>query len=310
VAAFVLRRFAYSLLLLLIASVLVFYGLRVAPGDIVTAIASPSQAEVIRSNLTERLGLDQPLYLQYFVFLQHAVTGDPGVSVLNGQEITSIIRDSGPKTLRLGLAAAILTYVLAIPLGVIAAARRNSVADQGIRFLSVLGMGIPNFFLAVLLIQLFSVELRWLPVAGPDGFDHLILPAVVLSVESMALNMRLMRSSMLEQLSSDYIRTLRAKGISQSRILWVHALRNSLVPIVALAGVILPTLLGYTLIVETIFRFEGLGYQLVQAVLHRDYALAQTLALLLTAIVIACNFLADVGHRLLDPRVREQARGG
>jgi peptide/nickel transport system permease protein len=310
VAAFILRRFLYSLLLLLIASVLIFYGLRVAPGDVVTAIASPLQAKVIRTNLTERLGLDQPLYLQYFVFLKHVLTGDPGVSVVNGQQITSIIRDSGPNTLRLGLSAAILSYVFAIPLGVLAAARRNSPGDQGIRFLSVLGMGIPNFFLAVVLIQVFAVNLRWLPVAGPKGVDHLVLPAIVLAIESMALNVRLMRSSTLEQLSSDYIRTLRAKGISSRRILWVHAMRNALVPVVALAGVILPTLLGYTLIVEVIFRYEGLGYQLVQAVLHRDYALAQTLALLMTAIVILCNFLADIGHMLLDPRIRDQVRGG
>jgi peptide/nickel transport system permease protein len=307
-ATFIIRRAAYALLLLFIASLLIFYGLRATPGDIVTAIASPTQALVIESDLNEKLGLDKPLPVQYFVFLGHVLTGDPGVSVVNGAPITTIIREAGPKTLALGISAAILAYAFAIPLGVRAAWHRNQPSDQLVRFLAVLGMGIPNFFLAVLLIQLFAVELRWLPVAGPGGLRHLTLPAVVLCVEALALNMRLMRSAVLEELSQDYIRTLRAKGLTEGRIVWVHALRNALTPVVALAGVILPTLLGYTLIVETIFRYEGLGYQLVQGIIKRDYALAQTLALLLTATVILFNFLADVAHQLIDPRVRERAR--
>ena len=231
------------------------------------------------------------------------------MSVVNGATITSIITTAGPKTLVLGISAAILTYTLAIPLGVLAGWGRNGPVDQGVRFLVVLGMGIPNFFLAVLLIQLLAVDTGWFPVAGPGGFRHLVLPAVVLSVEALALNLRLMRSSILEELSLDYIRTLRAKGLSEGRIVWVHAFRNALTPVVALAGVILPTLLGYTLIVETVFRYEGLGYQFVQSIINRDYALAQTLALLFTALVIFFNFLADVAHQLIDPRVRERVRG-
>jgi peptide/nickel transport system permease protein len=309
-ATFILRRALYALLLLVIASVLIFYGLRATPGDIVTAIASPTQAVVIESNLNEKLGLDKPLPVQYFVFLGNVLTGDPGVSVVSGAPITEIIKEAGPKTLALGISAAILTYTIAIPLGVLAAARRNGLLDQGTRLLVVLAMGIPNFFLAVLLIQLFAVELRWLPVAGPGGLKHLVLPAVVLCVESLALNVRLMRTSVLDELGSDYIRTLRAKGLQERRIVWVHAFRNALPPVIALAGIILPTLLGYTLIVETIFRYEGLGYQLVQGIIKRDYALAQTLALVLTATVIFFNFLADIAHQLIDPRVRDRARSG
>jgi peptide/nickel transport system permease protein len=303
--AFILRRFAYALFLLFLASLLVFYGLRLAPGDIVSAIASPTTATVVRIDLTRRLGLDRPLAVQYFVFLRHLLEGDPGVSIVSGERITTVIRQAGPKTLSLGIAAAVLTYTLAIPLGVLAAARRNGLLDHGARFLVVLAMGIPNFFLAVLMIQLFGVELGWLPVAGPGGLKHLVLPAVALAVEAIALNLRLMRSSVLEELSSDYIRTLRAKGLGEGRIVWVHAFRNALPPVIALAGVILPTLLGYTLVVETIFRFEGLGYQLVQSIIRRDYALAQTLSLLFTALVILFNFLADVAHQVIDPRIRE-----
>jgi ABC-type dipeptide/oligopeptide/nickel transport system permease component len=307
-AKFILRRFAYAVVLLFVASILIFYGLRVAPGDVTAAMVSATGTEVLKKNIRERLGLDEPLATQYFVFVKNALSGDPGSSLVNGAKISDVIRHSGANTLKLGLAALAITYALAIPLGVVAAWSRNSPQDQGVRFLAVLGMGIPNFFLAVLLIQYFAVDLGWFPVAGPGGLEHVMLPAIVLAMESMAINMRLMRSSMLEELSKDYVRTLKAKGLSSARVIWVHGLRNALVPVIAFAGVVLPLILGYTLIVEVIFRFEGLGFQLVQSIQKRDYALAQTLALLFTALVIFSNFLADVAHQLVDPRVRERSR--
>ncbi len=306
-AAYILRRFIYAIFLLFIASALVFYGLRVAPGDVTDFLVSPTATEILETNIRERLGLDKPLATQYFIFVKNYFAGDPGSSIVSGAPILDIIKESGANTLKLGFAAIILVYAIAIPMGLLAAWRRNSPQDQGVRFLAVLGMGIPNFFLAVLLIQLFAVKLGWFPVAGPGGFRHLALPAFVLALESLAINMRLMRSSVLEESAKDYMRTLRAKGLSNKRIMWVHALRNSLVPVVAFAGIIIPLILGYTLIVEVIFRYEGIGFQLVQSIQNRDYALAQALALLFTAIVIFSNFLADIGHQLLDPRVRERA---
>lgn len=305
---FLVRRLAYAIVLLLIASVAIFYGLRVAPGDVTSAIVSVTGTQVLIDDVKQQLGLDKPLATQYFIFVKNVVTGDPGSSLVSGAKITDLIGDAGIKTLKLGVFGLVLVYALAIPLGLMAAWWRNKPFDQGVRFLAVLGMGIPNFFLAVLLIQLFAVKLKWLPVAGPGGFKHTLLPAVVLAMESMAVNMRLMRSSTLEELSKDYIRTQRAKGLPGRRILFVHAFRNALVPVVALAGVTIPVVLGYTLIVEVIFRYEGLGFQLVQAITKRDYALAQTLALLFTAIVVFSNFLADVAHQLIDPRVRDRAR--
>jgi ABC-type dipeptide/oligopeptide/nickel transport system permease component len=307
-AKFIVRRFLYALLLLLVTSVLIFYGLRVAPGDVTGAAVSITGGQELVNQVRERLGLNEPLPTQYFVFVKNVITGDPGSSLTNGAKITDVIKDAGEKTLKLGLSALVLVYVLAIPLGLLAAWGRNRPFDQGARLIAVLGMGIPNFFLAVLLIQLFAVKLGWLPPAGPGGFNHLALPAIVLAMESMAVNMRLMRSSTLEELSKDYVRTLNAKGLSGRRILWVHSLRNALVPVIALAGVTIPLVLGYTLIVEVIFRWEGLGFQFVESIQNRDYALAQTLALLFTAIVIFSNFLADVAHQLVDPRVRDQAR--
>ena len=306
---FIVQRTLYGTLLLFIASVVIFYGLRVAPGEVTDILTNPANRAFMVDNLREKLGLDQPLPVQYFVFMGHLLRGDPGLSLINGEPIMDMLGRASVYTLKLGAVAAILTYATAIPFGVIAAWKRNSVFDYGANLLAVLGMGIPNFLLAILLIQELAVKRHWLPVAGSDTWKHIVLPAVVLSAEAIAINLRVVRSAVLEELGRDYVRTLHAKGLSESKILWVHVLRNSLPPIIALAGVMLRTLLGYTLIVETIFRWPGLGYQLVNAVLKRDYTVAQTLAILLTLAVIVFNLLADIGQQWADPRVRQGARG-
>ncbi len=305
---FILQRAVYSFLLLLLASVFVFYGLRVTPGSVVDKLTTDWNRNTLGPVLRERFHLDDPITVQYAAFMSGVLSGNPGTSLLNGKPILDTIRESGGRTLLLGAAGALLTYAIAIPLGVIAAYRRNSIFDQGSMLLSVLGMGVPNFFLALILIQVFALQLKILPAAGDQTPAHLILPAVVLSAEAIALNVRLMRSSLLEELNREYIRTLRAKGIREGRILWVHAFRNALPPVIALGGVLLRTLIGYTLIVEIIFRWPGLGSKLVQAIIGRDYAQAQVLALLLTAAVLFFNFLADIGQQWADPRVREGTR--
>jgi ABC-type dipeptide/oligopeptide/nickel transport system permease component len=307
---FLLRRLLWAVVLVLISSVVIFYGMRAAPGDVTTQLVNPanSYSTYLVPNIKKHLGLDKPVLDQYFIFMKNVARGDPGISFVTGAPITHIIRSAGVATLKLGAAAVFLTYALAIPLGLLAARRRNSPLDQATMLVAVLGMGIPNFFLAVLLIRFFSIELKWLPAAGSGGFRYIILPAVVLAAQAVAVNLRMVRSSVLEQLSRDYVRTLRAKGLPEWRIVGFHALRNALPPILALAGVMMRDLLAYTMIVEVIFRWPGLGYQLVQSILGRDYTLAQTLALLLTCAVIVFNFLADVGQHYADPRVREGVR--
>ncbi len=303
---FILRRTIYAVVLLFIASVIIFYGMRLAPGNPGDVLLNPLNRIGLIEGLRHKLFLDRPLWEQYFIFIHNLFTGQPGVSLFSGEPITNIIQQAGLNTLKLGFTAAILTYATAIPLGVLAAWKRNTVWDQGTMLLAVLGMGIPNFFLAILLIQLFGIYLKWLPIAGSDDPTNIVLPSVVLAAEAMAVNLRLVRSSVLEELGRDYVRTLYAKGIKEWRIMWVHALRNALPPVIALAGIMLRTLLGYTLIVEVIFRWPGLGQTLVNAVLQRDYSVAQVLALLLTFVVILFNLLADVGQQLADPRVRER----
>jgi len=305
---FIVHRAIYSVFLLFIASVVIFYGLRVAPGEVTDILTNPANRSFMVANLEEKLGLNKPLPLQYFIFMGNFLKGDPGLSLINGEPIMTMLGRATGYTLKLGLLAAILTYAIAIPLGVIAAWKRNTVFDYGASLLAVLGMGVPNFLLAIILIQEFAVKRHWFPVAGYDSWKHIILPAIVLSAEAIAINLRVVRASVLEELNRDYVRTLYAKGLQERKILWIHVLRNSLPPIIALAGVMLRTLLGYTLIVETIFRWPGLGYQLVNSVLKRDYTVAQTLAILLTLAVIFFNLLADIGQQWADPRVRQGSK--
>ncbi len=307
-ARIIAYRSLYAVLLLIAASFLVFYGMRLAPGDVADVLSSHPTGQLTVDRVREDLGLNNPILVQYTTYMKELLTGDLGFSLITGEPISDILQTSAGYTLRLALLAGLLSIGLAIPLGVLAAARRNSVFDQGTMLLAVLGMGIPNFFLAVLLIQFFTVRLGWLPVAGYETPKHIIMPALVLAAEALAINLRVVRSSVLEELGRDYVRTLKSKGLSRNRILWVHVLRNSLPPVIALAGVMMRTLLGYTLIVETIFRWPGLGYQLVNAVLKRDYTVAQTLAILLTAAVILFNTLADLLQQWADPRTRSKGR--
>jgi ABC-type dipeptide/oligopeptide/nickel transport system permease component len=306
-ARLVAQRALYALIILFIASFAVFVGMRLAPGDVADVLSSHPTGQLTVERVREDLGLNKPILVQYASYMGKLLRGDLGLSLINGEPILEILESSAGYTLKLAAVAAVLSLGLAVPLGLLAAWKRNSIFDQGTMLIAVLGMGIPNFFLAILLIQLFAVWLKWLPVAGYETPQHIVMPAIALAAEALAINLRVVRSSVLEELGHDYVRTLHAKGLDDRRILWGHVLRNALPPIVALAGVMMRTLLGYTLIVETIFRWPGLGYQLVNAVLKRDYTVAQTLAILLTASVILFNLLADLGQYWADPRSRHPA---
>jgi ABC-type dipeptide/oligopeptide/nickel transport system permease component len=304
---YALRQLLYAIPVAVIASVAAFYALRVSPGDPVNAILNPLALEQARDALRERLGLDLPIYQQYFVYVGNVLSGDLGTSLRSGREIDSLIVEYGGRTLLLTGTAMLLSYLVAIPLGVMAAVKRNSVWDQSAMVMANLGMGIPGFWLALLLIIAFSVNLAVLPVAGSGSLAHLVLPAFVLAAEGTAVTMRLMRSSMLEHLGQDYVRTLYAKGLDVKRVVWVHALRNALIPIISMAGLRFGWIIGYALIVETVFQWPGLGFLLVDSVIRRDYPVAQALALLLTFAVITGNFLANLAYAAADPRIRSGA---
>ena len=302
--AYFVRRGLRTALVLLVASIAVFYGLRFAPGDPSGVVLSPTALEEVRAAYRERLGLNEPIFVQYVVYLKNLARGDLGTSLVTGKSIGELLGFYGRNSLVLGLAATILTYAIGLPLGAIAAARRNSALDQIITGVSIAGMGMPNFWLALLLIFLFASKLHWLPSGGCCSPQQLVLPAVVLAAEGTAVTIRMTRSSMLEQLGLDFVRTHRAKGLSEHVVVFRRVFRTALIPIISLAGLRLGWLIGYALIVETIFQWPGIGYLLVDATLRRDYPVAQFFSLLLVAVVVLANLLADVAYGMADPRIR------
>jgi ABC-type dipeptide/oligopeptide/nickel transport system permease component len=303
VGAYLVRRGPRTALVLIVASTAVFYGLRFAPGDPTGGVLSPTALEEVRAAYRERLGLNEPIHVQYGVYLGHLLRGDLGTSIVTGKSMEELLGYYGRNSLVLGLAATLLIYAIGLPLGAVAAARRNSWLDQAITGLSVAGMGIPNFWLALLLIFLFASKLHWLPSGGCCAPNQLILPAVVLAAEGAAVTIRMTRSSMLEQLGQDFVRTHRAKGLAEHVVVYRRVFRNALIPVISLAGLRLGWLVGYALIVETIFQWPGIGYLLVDAVLRRDYPVAQFFSLLLVTVVVVANLLADVAYGVADPRI-------
>jgi peptide/nickel transport system permease protein len=304
VGSYFVRRGLRTILVLAVASIAVFYGLRIAPGDPTGGVLSPTALEEVREAYRQRLGLDQPIWVQYGVYLQNLAQGNFGSSLVTGKSIQELLEYYGRNSLVLGLAATLLIYGIGLPLGALAAARRNTAVDHVITGVSIAGMGMPNFWLALLLIYFFASRLHWLPSGGCCEPDQLILPAVVLAAEGAAVTIRMTRSSMLEQLGADYVRTHRAKGLSETVVVYGRVFRNALNPLISLAGLRLGWLVGYALIVETIFQWPGIGYLLVDSILRRDYPVAQFFSLLLVAIVVTANLLADVAYGIADPRIR------
>lgn len=303
-SSYIVRRGLRTAIVLIVASVAVFYGLRLAPGDPTAGVLSPTALEEVREAYRERLGLNLPVWAQYGVYLQNIAQGDLGTSMVTGKSIGELLAFYGRNSLILGLAATIVTYAIGLPLGALAAARRDTPLDQMISGISIAGMGMPNFWLALLLIFLFAHRLHWLPSSGCCSPEQLILPAIVLAAEGTAVTIRMTRSSMLEQLGQDFVRTHRAKGLAESTVVYGRVFRTALIPVISLAGLRLGWLVGYSLIVETIFQWPGIGYLLVDAVVRRDYPVAQFFSLLLVAVVIGANLVADVAYGLADPRIR------
>jgi peptide/nickel transport system permease protein len=304
VGAYLVRRGLRTAIVLVVALVAVFYGLRFAPGDPTGGVLSPTVLESVRAAYRERLGLNLPIWMQFVTYLGNLAHGDLGTSLVTGKSMRDLLDYYGRNSLALGVSATLITYAIGLPLGAVAAARRNSAVDQLITGVSIAGMGMPNFWLALLLIFLFASKLHWLPSGGCCSAQQLVLPAVVLAAEGTAVTIRMTRSSMLEQLGQDFVRTHRAKGLSETVIVYGRVLRNALIPIISLAGLRLGWLIGYSLIVETIFQWPGVGYLLVDAVLRRDYPVAQFFSLLLVTIVIGANLLADIAYGMVDPRIR------
>jgi peptide/nickel transport system permease protein len=281
-----------------------FLLMRVLPGDAATVLAGFRDDQAQLDNLRQAMKLDQPISVQYVTFLGGALTGNFGQSYITGQPVTQMIAQAFPLSIQLALVAMAIAVCIGIPLGIVAAVQRNSIWDNVSRLLALLAVSIPVFWLGVQLQILFGVTLKVLPVSGVGFDNHLILPAVAASGTTLALLMRMTRASLLDTLAQDYVRTARSKGLRQRAVIWVHALRNALLPVVTVWGGSLANLLSGTLLVEIIFSWPGMGRLLLQAINTRDYPLLQAIVIILALLYAGLNLLVDLVYPLLDPRVR------
>ena len=304
----VLRRLVLTLPTVLAAATLVFLLIHLVPGDPVDVMLGESAQAADRAALRHALGLDRPLAAQYGAFLAGLVTGDLGRSLVSGEPVGSAVAARIPATLELTLGALAVGVLLAVPLGVLAAARPGTWIDRGSVAFALLGVSLPSFWLGPLLIIAFAVELRWLPVSGRGTLANLLLPATTLGLGMAAILTRMTRASVLECMGEDYVRTARAKGVSRGRILGRHVLANALGPVVTILGLQLGALLAGTVITETIFAWPGLGRLTIDAIRQRDYPLVQGCILAVAVGFVAASALVDLAHAWLDPRVRDAAR--
>ncbi len=303
-ARYLLRRFALTLPAIWLVLTMVFFLVHIVPGDPVEQMLGEGAAPGQAAELRHSLGLDRPLYVQYGRYLADVVHGDLGQSFKFQAPVRHVIFERYPATLQLAFLALLVCAAIAIPAGVIAAHRRGANEDRAIGVFTLLGLAIPNFALGPLLITLFSIKLGWLPVSGRGGALNYILPAATLGAALAAILTRMVRSSMLEELSSDYVRTARSKGLSTATVLLRHALRNALIPIITILGLQFGTLLAGTIVTETIFSWPGIGRLTVMAISSRDYPLLQGCILVIALSYVLVNLLTDVFYAFIDPRVR------
>jgi peptide/nickel transport system permease protein len=305
--AHLLRRIGGTALVLLAVSFITFAALDVTPGDAAEAMVGDSASQAQLDALRHEMGLDVPLVPRYMGFLSGLLTrGELGQSLVSGREVGELLARRLPHTLLLALTATALATVAGMVIGTVAAVRAGSYLDTVIMGGAALGLAVPTFWSSLLLMMLFSLRLRWLPVVGAGSLKHLVLPAVTLALPTAAVVARQMRCGILEELSADYVRTARAKGVTSQRVLTVHVLRNSLIPMVTLLGLYLGRLLGGAFIVETIFGWPGLGRLTVQAIFDRDQPVVLGAALTVATIYLVVNFLVDVVHAWLDPRLAHE----
>jgi peptide/nickel transport system permease protein len=297
------RRLLQSLIVLLGVSFVVFFILHLT-GDPALVLLPPDASPEDVRRFREAMGFNDPFLVQYGRFLGGALRGDFGQSIRHGESAFHLVAERMPATFELAGAALLIALALAIPAGIVSAVRRNTAVDYVSTVVALLGQSMPTFWLGIMLILLFSVQFHLLPSSGRGTLEHLVLPAVTLGLFTTARITRLTRSGMLEVLSQDYIRTARAKGVSDPPVVWKHALKNAAIPIVTIVGIELGTLLGGAVITETIFAWPGVGRLSVQAIANRDYPVVQAAVFVLATTFIIVNLAVDIIYTYLDPRIR------
>jgi ABC-type dipeptide/oligopeptide/nickel transport system permease component len=303
-ATFIVRRCLSLIPVLIGVSFLVFAAMYIIPGDAVDSMVAETGASAEDlARLREQLGLDDPFLVQYGRFLGTMARGDLGQSLVNGRSVAEQLRTQLPATVELTLAALAVAIVLGLPLGILAAVKRGTWVDGVSMVIALVGVSMPNFWLGLLFIMLFSLRLGWFPVAGTGGLDHLVLPALTLGLSGTAVIARVSRSSLLEVLSRDYMRTAKAKGLAPRRVINKHALRNALSAVLTLVGLQFGALLGGSVVVETVFGRQGIGFLTANAIQRGDFPLVQAAVLLAAFTFVFVNLLIDISYSLLDPRI-------
>ena len=306
-----IRKFLETFGFVLFITFISFLFIRMAPGDPVLTILNVDELSVSQEQveaLREEMGFNQPLLVQYGQWLLDFVRLDFGQSYVTGQPVMKMIMGGLPATLELTGGALVIMLLIALPLGSLSALYRNSWIDQVSRLLSIIGAAIPSFWLGLILIDLFGVRLGWLPTMGRDGWISLLLPSLTLGLAISSVYVRLLRSSLLDSLGQEFVRAARARGYSEARIFWVHALRHSLPPVITVFGVSLGSLIGGVVVVEVLFAYPGIGKLVVDSIRQRDYPLIQGYILVMAALVFVVNTVVDLSYRYLNPEMKLKER--
>ncbi|MDT8857823.1 ABC transporter permease [Paracoccaceae bacterium Fryx2] len=299
---YILMRLGHTVLVIVGISVISFVFLHLS-GDPVGLILPQDATREQIETLRREMRLDDPIYLQYFTFLASALQGDLGRSIYTGEPVVGLILERMPATLELAFAALLLALVIAIPIGVLAAVKRGSWLDTISMTVALFGLSMPHFWLGIMFIMVFSVQLGWLPTSGRGTWAQLVMPSAALGLSLIALFARLTRSAMLEVLGLDYVRTARAKGLSEAMVVGKHALRNAMIPLVTVIGMEFGFLLGGAVIIETVFAWPGVGRLIVQSILDRDYPVVQAAVMMLAIIFVTVNLVVDLLYAWLDPNI-------
>ena len=304
--AYFIRRVIHGLLVIFLISVATFGILQLAPGSPIDVMLGDTQLTQDQLDAVERKwGLDRPWYQQYFTWAGNMLRGDFGVSIVRtGQPVSDMLRDAAPVTLKLNGIAFGIALTIALPMGVLAAIRRNSLFDYSSMLGATLCVALPSFWISLMLIIIFALKLGWLPSSGSGTWTHYVMPVAVLAVEQTALLARVSRGATLEDLKQDYVTTARAKGLSERLVIARHVVRNAMLPIVTIVGLRIAFLLSGTIIIETIFAWPGIGRLFMDSVFRLDYQVVQAIVLLLSVLVVVTNLLTDLLYALIDPRIR------
>lgn len=307
---YIARRLLLTIPVVIGVSIVVFAIIRMIPGDPARAIAGVNATPEFIQQVRIQYALDQPLYVQYGRFMADLLRGDLGRSIFSGRAVTTEIGERFPRTLLLASVSLVIATVIGVSAGIVSATRRNSVFDNASMVIALAGVAAPVFWMALMLQLLFAVHLRWLPATGIGTIRHIILPSVTLGTASAALMARITRSSMLDVLRQDFITTARSKGLGERVVVYKHALKNALIPVVTVLGLQFGILLGGAVLTETVFAWPGVGRLLVDAILRRDYPIVQGTVMLLAFLFVIINLVVDVVYAYLDPRVHYQSGSG